>query len=81
MQADRLSLIGASTGLFGADWAQGEVRKVLMATGALSVYEPLVITQGTMRMTAAKVTVRAASCTGSCGRMRGLIWVTRGTLP
>ena len=30
----RIAVIGASTGLFGAVWAQAELRKVLRATGA-----------------------------------------------
>ena len=29
-----MAVIGASTGIFGAVWAQAEVRKVLAATGA-----------------------------------------------
>ncbi len=31
------AVVGASTGLFGAVWAQAEVRKVLVATGAVVV--------------------------------------------
>jgi NAD(P)H-dependent FMN reductase len=34
LRAKPVTVIGASTGIFGAVWAQAEVRKVLVAIGA-----------------------------------------------
>ena len=41
LRAKPVAVIGASTSLFGAVWAQAEVRKVLTATGARVVDEEL----------------------------------------
>ena len=38
-------MIGASTGLFGAVWAQAELRKVLVAMGARVVESEVVVGQ------------------------------------
>lgn len=41
LRAKPVAVIGASTSLFGAVWAQAEVRKVLGATGARVIDEEL----------------------------------------
>jgi chromate reductase, NAD(P)H dehydrogenase (quinone) len=45
LRAKPVAVIGASTGLFGAVWAQAEVRKVLAAIGAHPIDEELPVAQ------------------------------------
>jgi chromate reductase len=44
-----VAVVGASTGMFGAVWAQAELRKVLAATGARVVEGELPVPQAHMR--------------------------------
>jgi NAD(P)H-dependent FMN reductase len=44
-QVDLTAVIGASTGLFGAIWAQAELRKVLPSIGAKVVDRELALAQ------------------------------------
>jgi chromate reductase len=45
-----VAVIGASTGLFGAVWAQAELRKVLSATGARVAERELAVGQAAQRI-------------------------------
>jgi hypothetical protein len=44
-QVDLTAVIGASTGLFGATWAQAELRKILQTIGAKVVERDLALAQ------------------------------------
>ena len=68
-----VAVIGASTGLFGAAWAQAELRKILQTIGAKVVDRELALAQADQQFDE-RVHCSQPTCTSSSSRISASFW-------